>query len=117
MGQERKSRGLIVLALAWFVLCAFEGSTSNPLGPQAYLRKLSLHIRDLDPSRAEYDDLAAALKSGSERGFFEKKISEYLKSTQHVDKMNYRLNELFYLKPSAVPAELRQALDSNSLSA
>jgi hypothetical protein len=73
------------------------------LSPQSYLRKLSFHIRGLTPEAEEYRKLDEALKNHAQKEFFRGKIDEYLASQEHIDKMAFRLEELFLLQPSAVP--------------
>lgn len=90
-------------------------ANATQLSPQSYLRKLSMHIRGMTPTRAEYDDLAKALTARNSDQFFKDKIAEYLASDQHVDKMTFRLEELFFLRPSGVPfnSDLQNVTNNN----
>lgn len=74
----------------------------HTMSPETYLRKLSLHIRGLTPSRAEYRQLAMAVLVGREKAFLSDITQTYLASDEHVDKMTFRLEELFLFQPSAV---------------
>lgn len=58
------------------------------------LRKLSMHIRGMNPSAEDYKKLAAAQNTEK---FFSDITSEYLSSKEHTLKMNYRLDQLFRL--------------------
>ncbi len=71
------------------------------LSPPSILRKLSYHIKGQPPT----DDDYAALESTSpelQSSFFKAKAHEYLSSKAHVEKMNFRLNELFSLRPQSL---------------
>lgn len=72
---------------------------------ETYLRKLSLHIRGVTPSREEYASLKQAVTPADKKAFFSATIERYLSSSLHVGKMNLRLEELFQLKVSNVPAD------------
>ena len=90
-----------------------QAASADPLSPHAYLRKLSLHLTGLDPQVTDYQDLDKAIANNSSSQYFEKKISEYLTTANHVEKMNYRLSELFWLNSPSLPQDLtKDAKDS-----
>ena len=68
------------------------------LSDAAYLRKLSLHIRGIPPSKAEYNQLSEAKNNKGLDDFLIHKTKEYLSSNHHIEKMNNRLNEHFRLR-------------------
>ncbi|MGZ3722655.1 MAG: hypothetical protein ACXVA9_06995 [Bdellovibrionales bacterium] len=82
-----------------------EKPSGQPLSAQTYLRKLSLHIRGMTPSRTDYDDLAKAVAEQTTETFFRSKTDEYLVSDEHIDKMTSRLEELFFVRPSPIPSK------------
>jgi hypothetical protein len=88
------------------------GFAQDMLSPHGYLRKLSLSIKGLDPSLTEHQALDQAIMNHAENAFFSNKISEYLGTQNHVEKMNYRLDELFFLKSAASPEDLNPPLDN-----
>ncbi len=73
------------------------------MSPASYLRKLSLHIRGETPSRQEYAELTKAIEKDQTEDFFRRRIEAYLTSDQHIDKMTFRLEELFSMRASPVP--------------
>lgn len=73
------------------------------LSPFTYLRKMSLHIRGLTPERSEYDGLTRAIEKNQTEEFLRQRLDQYLISEQHIDKMTFRLEELFALRASHVP--------------
>lgn len=76
----------------------------EPLSPFTFLRKVSLHIRGQVPTREEYDELTKAIEKNQQKEFLQRKIDRYLASNEHIDKMTFRLEELFALKVSGVSA-------------
>lgn len=64
-----------------------------------YLRKLSYSLRGGKPSVAEFAALETAKLQNRQAEFFQKKIEEYLRSTEHADRMAYRLTEHFRIRP------------------
>ncbi len=80
------------------------------LSPAARLRKLSLHLRGITPTAAEYEGLTLAIPQGQSEIFFQRTIPEYLKSPQHIGKMIDRLDELFRLKTTTGLPETRYSL-------
>ena len=64
--------------------------------PERRLRKLSMHIKGVGPDLSEYQELQATPLEQRE-DFFLEKTRQYLSTTNHQHKMNYRLNELFRL--------------------
>jgi len=72
------------------------------LSPFTLLRKISLHLRGQTPSAAEYAALGKAIEKDEVKEFLQKKVDTYLTSDQHIDKMTFRLEELFALKASGV---------------
>lgn len=77
----------------------------SQLSPQAYLKKLSFHLRGISPSLSEYQDLENSLSQGESQKFFKEKISAYLKSPQHLGRMIERLDDLFGMSLSSSPTE------------
>lgn len=106
---------LLIAAVLLFTACTpkhFEKSKSSEkkdkptpvsMSPVSYLRKISLHIRGQTPERAEYAELSKAVQADRTADFFKDKIAEYLKSDAHIDKMSFRIEELFHLRPTPVP--------------
>ena len=89
--------------------------TENGIGPFRWLRKISRKIRGLDPQKSEYDELRSLLQSkplGQLKQseiymFMHNKAKSYTASEQHVEKMNFRLAALFYLRTFYIPASLK----------
>src|SRR4051812_12716801 len=79
---------------------------SETLSSHGYLRKLSLHIRGIDASLDEHRALDDAAKTNKTEEFFSKKIAEYLATKNHVEKMNYRMNEMFWLRSTTIPGDI-----------
>lgn len=82
----------------------------NELSPAMRLRKLSLHLRGIDPTRSEYQSLHALKGAGYDRteAFFKAKTSEYLSSLHHISKMVERLTALFRLRPSYAAIDIEE---------
>ncbi|MGE4132408.1 MAG: hypothetical protein AB7F86_12270 [Bdellovibrionales bacterium] len=78
------------------------GPATEVMSPYTYLRKVSMHVRGITPSRQEYADLAKAVENGQQEAYFDQRLQYYLASSEHIDKMIFRLEELFQLKPSGV---------------
>lgn len=83
------------------------------LSEEAYLRKLSFHLRGIPPRAEEYTALASAIESGLAQVYLAKKKKEYFSSVYYIEKMNQRLNDLFLNRPDyshpewPAPAEKR----------
>ena len=99
MKAETKMYKHIFLSIFIILNCSF--ATSNEiLSPSMQLRKLSMDLRSVFPSAAEYEELKSIPESEHEK-FFQYKINQYMKSKNYVNKMRYRLSELIWLdKPS-----------------
>jgi hypothetical protein len=69
---------------------------------EAYLRKLSFHLRGENPSSEEYEHLASAEAAGDSSEFFDETIKKYLKSPQFTSKMSLRVNDLFRIRNPAL---------------
>jgi hypothetical protein len=74
---------------------------ASPVSSATYLRKASLAIRGITPSKFDYEGLSKATTENRTAQFLSGKIREYLASDEHIDKMEFRLQELFELFPSA----------------
>lgn len=77
-----------------------------PLSDFSYLRKLSLHIQGVPPSKADYQALTKAKRENKTPEFFDSVISTYLVSPGHQAKMTIRLEESFRLTTSTVRPRL-----------
>ena len=72
------------------------------LSDASFLRKLSFHLRGVQPSDDEYSELSA-IQPGQRPSFFDKKIDQYLASPHYQERMMFRLSELFQLKTPIAP--------------
>lgn len=72
-------------------------SMAEPISDAVYLRKLSLHIRGINPSANEYSELKTIDPSLKEQ-YFARKISEYLKTEFYYKKMSYQVLEMLQIK-------------------
>lgn len=92
-------------------LSAASASPTVELPNEAYLRKLSLHLKGENPAPEEYEALAKAEASGNVAKFFDAAIGAYLKTPQFTSKMSLRVNDLFRLRnPAVVPHWPRHAI-------
>ncbi|MGE0631661.1 MAG: hypothetical protein AB7O96_04595 [Pseudobdellovibrionaceae bacterium] len=73
------------------------------LSDAGYLRKLSLHLRGVPPSLEEYKAMKIAKSQNGFDAFINEKVDEYTATSQHANKMMYRLSELFYLRTNDRP--------------
>ncbi len=71
-------------------------SSLSNIPKERRLKKLSLHIKGEIPKLSEYEELAE-IKESELDNFFKSKTTEYLVSPHHVEKMSFRLNQLFRL--------------------
>lgn len=94
-------RPLILLSLF------FSLAVQAELSPASYLKKVSMHIRGTMPTTQEYADLA---KAEDKNQFIATRMDEYLKSRSHVDKMEFRLHELFQTRTPSGPKDLTRPL-------
>lgn len=78
--------------------------------PATYLRKISLHLRGVKPSREEYEALSRLTTPDELRQFFEQKITDYLSSPEHSHRMVYRLSERFQIRPPSFQQKPQDAL-------
>lgn len=102
MKSSLKSLSTGLIAAALFSITAVS-AVAAPIGDATYLRKLSLAIRGVPPSSAEFTELAKTAHTADRKAFFDKKISEYLNSQEHADRMVYRVSETLQIKPPAAP--------------
>ncbi len=79
--------------------------SGKEMSPYARLRKLSLHLKGVTPTSAEYDALEAAMASGHLPDFFQTKTGEYLKTPEYIGKMMDRLDSLFRMMTDPSPPE------------
>jgi hypothetical protein len=94
---------LLFHSVASFETAATETSTRTHLSDASYLRKLSFHLRGIQPGTDEYSELSAT-QPGQRQTFFSNKIDQYLSSPHYQDRMMFRLSELFQIQtPSAPP--------------
>ena len=75
---------------------------TSVLSDATYLRKLSLHLRGLNPSRDDYKALSQISNEQGKTDFFGRKIEEYLHSPEAADRMVSRLSERFGVKTPIV---------------
>src|SRR4051812_32463160 len=88
-----------IICLGLFVI--FSASTlASASGSEFYLRKLSRRVRGIDPSQKEYQDLAQAK---DQKAFLNQKIQEYVSSTDHVDTLTVKMDELFQVGVPPLP--------------
>lgn len=78
------------------------------------LKKLSMHLRGLPPFPNEYQELAVIEPSEIEN-YFSDKTAEYLKSEEHLKKMEIRLIQLFRLRLNRIIDGNFYTADNNSL--
>ncbi len=102
-----------------FIFMALVASVvqSQTLSPAGYLNKMSMALRGMSPSPSEYSELASAVQSGQGEAFLKNKKTAYISSSLYVEKMRFRLEDLFRLMPdSASPSigESRYPGDFNS---
>jgi hypothetical protein len=71
----------------------------------SFLRKLSFHLRGQSPDPAEYTALKEAQRDGTAKKYLDAKVTEYLAAKGHVEKMTFRLEELFRLRPGTNPVQ------------
>ena len=79
------------------------------------LKKLSMHIKGVNPTMNEYKKVGKLEDEFIEQYFIDK-TAEYLKSQNHIEKMNIRLNQLFRLGlPSYILENGYNRSEQNSL--
>lgn len=79
---------------AMMILAIMSFSVLAELPKERRLKKLSMHLRGVNPSIKEYDEISK-VKNEDINSFFKEKTSEYLASSEHIEKMNLRINQLF----------------------
>lgn len=72
----------------------------NGLSDESYLRKLSFHLRGYPPKANEYQHLFNLKSPEDKKKFIDRKIDDYLNSSDFIDKIEFRLEELFSLQAS-----------------
>ncbi len=96
---------LLLISFALFTDTAMADTAPRArLSDASYLRKLSLHLRGLQPTPAEYAELEAVENEPAKRqAYFDAKIDQYITSPHYQDRMVFRLAELFQLRTPEVP--------------
>ena len=74
--------------------------TDRSINYEAYLRKLSFHLRGHPPRVSEYTELQRIEGEDLKNKFTDRKIDEYLSSYHFVDKMELRFEELLSMRAS-----------------
>jgi hypothetical protein len=69
------------------------------------LRKASLHIRGFAPTADEYQELADIRVPEARAQFIEAKVTEYLRSKWHENRMVFRLSERFRIRTPSLNSE------------
>ncbi|CAN5573640.1 hypothetical protein BH10BDE1_BH10BDE1_32750 [soil metagenome] len=87
-------------------LAAPADTSKAEVGPalpnEAYLRKLSFHLKGENAAPEEYEELAAAESAKRIDKFFDDKIASYTKTPQFISKMSLRVNDLLRLRNPAI---------------
>lgn len=91
-----KNLKLIFLSFVFISTQAF----ATELGNQSYLNKISHALRGVPPTEREYFELQQAENENRVEEFLNQKRGQYIKSPLYVDKMRWRVIELFKLAPA-----------------
>jgi Protein of unknown function (DUF1588) len=93
---------IILLALTLTALTTVKNAEAAPLGDATLLRKLSLSLKGVPPSPAEYTELKKQPDSAARTQFLAKTLRGYLASNQYRDRMVFRLSERLQVIPPSV---------------
>lgn len=100
---------LSILTIAFTLLSTTSQAVvphGQTLSDASYLRKLSLSLKGVPASKAEYDVLENLADPAKRQSFFDQKIKEYMATPQYRDRMVFRMTELFQVKTPLAPKSL-----------